>query len=82
MPALPTLRQLEEALDARLFERDRRNVWITAAGEGLDRRACGAAIRSCGCVCTRDAPRSWSRCCGAATSICWSSRSRLRSKDS
>jgi LysR family hydrogen peroxide-inducible transcriptional activator len=35
------IRQLEELLDARLFERDRRNVWITAAGEELVRRARG-----------------------------------------
>ena len=31
--------QLESLLDARLFERDRRNVWITAAGEEVVRRA-------------------------------------------
>jgi LysR family hydrogen peroxide-inducible transcriptional activator len=30
---------LESLLDARLFERDRRNVWITAAGEEVVRRA-------------------------------------------
>ena len=33
------IQQLEHLLDARLFERDRRNVWITAAGEEVVRRA-------------------------------------------
>jgi len=33
------IQQLESLLDARLFERDRRNVWITAAGEDVVRRA-------------------------------------------
>ena len=33
------IRQLENLLDTRLFERDRRNVWITAAGEALVQRA-------------------------------------------
>src|SRR5512147_1618964 len=33
------LRQLEDLLDVRLFERDRRNVWITAAGEEVVQRA-------------------------------------------
>ena len=33
------LRQLEELLGTRLFERDRRNVWITSAGEEVVRRA-------------------------------------------
>ena len=33
------LRQLEELLGTRLFERDRRNVWITAVGEDVVRRA-------------------------------------------
>jgi LysR family hydrogen peroxide-inducible transcriptional activator len=33
------IQQLEALLDARLFERDRRNVWVTAAGEELVRRA-------------------------------------------
>jgi DNA-binding transcriptional LysR family regulator len=36
------IRQLEELLDARLFERDRRNVRITAAGEEIVRCARGA----------------------------------------
>jgi len=33
------IQALENLLDARLFERNRRNVWITAAGEDVVRRA-------------------------------------------